>query len=374
LNSNPRCAVVSRGADGLEKNTSKAHVLVGFDGFVDEIIHVVDRRHDTDTFDTIPSMSEFAERIGAAAGLSANIEMVPVQVKLGGNGPILANALMKQGHPVHYMGSIGAPDIHPVFKTFATSCASVVSVTDPAHTDALEFNDGKLMLGKMHTLSEINWSNLTQLVPAEDMQKLLSNVSMIACTNWTMLPNMNSILVGLKDALAKNTVRPKLFVDLADPQKRSEKDIREVLTLIGDLQSAADVVLGLNENESVQIAKVLLGRRIDDLTTRAAEIRNTLSLDMVMIHPLAGAGVASATGQHFIEGPFCKDPKLTTGAGDNFNAGFCMGLLSGLDPEACLATGVCNSGFYVRNMRSPSRDEIILFMREWAQAGCPSIY
>ncbi|MDE0840144.1 MAG: hypothetical protein OSB41_13975, partial [Kiritimatiellae bacterium] len=136
MNNHPRCAAVTRAADGLEKNGSEAHVLVGFDGFVDEIIRVVDRRHDPDHFDAIPSMVEFAERIGAAAGLSANIEMVPVQVKLGGNGPILANALMTQGHAVHYMGSIGAPDIHSVFKQFAKSCASVVSLTDPAHTDA----------------------------------------------------------------------------------------------------------------------------------------------------------------------------------------------------------------------------------------------
>lgn len=358
----------------LAQAGSEAEVLVGFDGFVDEIIRMVDRRHDHERYDAIPTIRDFGQRIVAAAGLSANIEMVPVQVKLGGNGPIMANALVAQGYAVHYVGAIGAQGIHPVFSEFAQACASVISMAEPAHTDALEFDDGKLMLGKMSSLTGVNWKNLLSHMPADALKALLKRLGMIACTNWTMLPHMNSILSGLKAALEGSGHRPKIFIDLADPKKRSDDDIRDVLELISSMQACADVVLGLNENESTQIARVLLGRDVDDLSTRARVIYERLAIHMVMIHPVSSAAVACALGEFCLEGPYCPKPRLTTGAGDNFNAGFCIGLLSGLDPESCLAAGVCNSGFYVRNMRSASRTDLVDFMQQWCAAGCPAIY
>ena len=40
----------------------------------------------------------------------------------------------------------------------------VVSIGQPAHTDALEFEDGKLMLGKLSPLGEVTWDNLINRV------------------------------------------------------------------------------------------------------------------------------------------------------------------------------------------------------------------
>src|SRR6185295_14503155 len=67
--------------------------FVGLDGFVDEIIHVVDKRDSPDSFQRLPSIAKLAKRIAAAADKSTNFELVPQRVKLGGNGPIMANAL-----------------------------------------------------------------------------------------------------------------------------------------------------------------------------------------------------------------------------------------------------------------------------------------
>jgi len=64
------------------------HMIIGLDGFVDEIIHVVDKRQSFSDFTRIEYMGEFGGRISKAAGLSTNIEFVPQQTKLGGNGPI----------------------------------------------------------------------------------------------------------------------------------------------------------------------------------------------------------------------------------------------------------------------------------------------
>ncbi len=371
----PRPETVAEAVSALEHAGAEAQVLVGFDGFIDQIVQMVDRRHDKDRFDPIPTIAAFGDRIIAAAGLSANFEMVPQRVKLGGNGPIMANALLAQGYATHYIGALGEGSIHPVFRDFAADeCESVVSLAAPAHTDALEFEDGKLMLGKMSSLDNVRWDTLLSQMGEGALRRLLERVSLIACTNWTMLPYMNSILEGIESFLAESGHRLTIFCDLADPAKRSPEDIRVVLGLLSRMQALADVVLGLNENESIRIHEVLLGRSENSLTARAAAIRTELSLSMVLVHPVTSAAVSCAEGEFFIRGPYCQKPRLTTGAGDNFNAGFCVGLLSGVHPAGCLATGVCNSGFYVRNMRSASRAELLDFMRHWYEAGCPEVY
>ena len=58
-----------------------------------------------------------------------------------------------------------------------------------------------------------------------------------------------------------------------------------------------------------------------------------------------------------------SNPKLTTGAGDHFNAGFCIGRLLGMDLAESLQIGVATSGFYVRNARSPKLDDLKKFLR-----------
>lgn len=70
--------------------------FVGLDGFVDEILHVVDKRHSAAAYDRMPTIAKLAERLAAAAGKSTNIEFVPQLTKLGGNGPIMANALRNE--------------------------------------------------------------------------------------------------------------------------------------------------------------------------------------------------------------------------------------------------------------------------------------
>src|ERR1043166_4767291 len=98
---------------------SKFQALIGLDGFVDNIIDVVDKRTDSTNYTRVDTISALAERIGRAAGLSSNLELVIRQMKLGGNGPIMANAMLEAGFPVTYIGNVGRDSIHPVFADMA---------------------------------------------------------------------------------------------------------------------------------------------------------------------------------------------------------------------------------------------------------------
>jgi sugar/nucleoside kinase (ribokinase family) len=342
---------------GARNKLSKAKVLVGLDGFVDTILHVVAQRISVTQYTRMSAMEEFSQRIGAAAGLSANFEFVTQMVKLGGNGPIMANALGSYGAPITYIGNLGHPAIHPVFADFAKR-SRVISLAEPGYTDAIEFEDGKLLCGKHDSLREINWTNLLKHIPEEQLLALFEESSLIALVNWTMIPAMSAIWQKIQSRVAPKLSGKKrwLFFDLADPAKRTPEDIAAALKLIAKFQKHFRVILGLNLQESRQIGTVLGLTAPDDspeqVTRHAACILEKLQIDTVVIHPTAFAAAADATGATHVAGPFTAKPKITTGAGDHFNAGFCIGRLLGLDLAASLQVGVATSGYYVRQAKS----------------------
>src|SRR5258708_33871018 len=98
---------------GAARRAAAMAAFVGLDGFVDEIIHVVDKRDNAENFARLPTIAKLAERLAGAAGKSTNVELVNQLTKLGGNGPIMANALASFGIRVTYLGTLGYPALHP---------------------------------------------------------------------------------------------------------------------------------------------------------------------------------------------------------------------------------------------------------------------
>jgi hypothetical protein len=349
---------------------SKAPVLVGLDGFVDNIIDVVDKRVDALRYERVELIAQLGERITRAAGLSCNIELVVRQVKLGGNGPIMANAMIEGGFGVTYIGNLGRESIHPVFADMALRCAACYSLADAAHTDALEFRDGKLMLGKHESLKDVTYERVVEVVGAKRLEELWAKSHLIALTNWTMLSHQTDIWRKLLRDMRGVKTPPGaiLFVDLADPEKRPAKEIAEAVQLLKSFRSSHRVVLGVNQKESMEVGGALgLKFQQDEIERNAVSLRKFLDLDAVVVHPAKNAACATEKSSACLAGPYCANPKLTTGAGDNFNAGFCAGLLAGLEPAELLACGTATSGFYVRNARSAASQERVVFLEQWAE-------
>lgn len=353
---------------GARNKLRRTRVLVGLDGFVDTILHVVEKRQSATKYVRMASMKDFARRIEKAAGFSANFEFVTQMVKLGGNGPIMAHALGSYGTQVSYIGNLGSPSIHPVFESFVNR-ATVFSIAEPGYTDAIEFEDGKLLCGKHDSLKEVTWANLLKFVSEEQLYQLFCEASLISIVNWTMLPLMDGILSKILTRIAPRLEgdRRWVFFDLADPAKRTTEDILKVLKTISKFEKHFRVILGLNFSESGQIGKVLgikpPKEEMEAVAAHAARIREALEIDTVVIHPIAFAGAADATGSTAVSGPFTPKPKITTGAGDHFNAGFCIGRILNLDLELCLQLGVATSGFYVRQAASPRLEDQKRFLQ-----------
>lgn len=358
-------------ADLLEISTPSfggLPVLTGFDGFVDTILHVVEKRLSAVDYTRMAQTKTFGQKIVAAAGLSANFEFVTQMQKLGGNGPIMANALSAVGFPVTYIGTLGEGALHPVFAEFGSKVRAI-SLCDPGFTDAIEFEDGKLMCGKHESLGKVTWETLVSKLPVSEFEELLRESRLAAFVNWTMLPNMTGLLQKILEHLPQvdGGKTRWAFFDLCDPAKRTAEDLGEALATIAKFEKSYRVILGLNFNEGCQVGEVL-GLPCPEQTHasvshHADAIRRVLSVDTVVIHPTRFAGGADAAGTFAVEGPFTPTPKITTGAGDHFNAGFLVGRMLGADLATSLQIGVAMSGFYVREARSPSSDDLAVFLR-----------
>ncbi len=355
---------------GAAGRVGQMTAFIGLDGFVDDILHVVDKRESAEKYQRLPTIAQLAERLAAAAGRSTNVELVSQLTKLGGNGPIMGNALASFGLKVTYLGILGYPNLHPVFADFAKR-AELYSIAEPGYTDALEFDDGKIMLGKHQSLKQMNWDNIKTRFGKDKFASYFGKADLVGFVNWTMLTYMSDIWSAvLKEVCpAMKGPRRKLFIDLADPEKRTHEDIVRALDLVAAFQKHFDVILGLNEKESDEVGKHL-GLRTNDhspegLQKLCQELHVRIRVDTIIVHPTAFALASGPDGLSLVQGPFTPKPKITTGAGDHFNSGFCLGKLLGLPTQQCLLTGVTTSGFYVRTAQSPSISDLAGMLRKW---------
>jgi len=364
------------------KKAFKLDMIIGLDGFVDEIVHLVDKRENFSSYERIRTISQFGERISRAAGLSANIEMVPIQTKLGGNGPILSNALLAYGVDLTYVGALGKPDVNPVFESFTSRAKQIYSLCNPGHTDAAEFEDGKIMLGKQTHLKELTWDAMRDAMGgAAGIAAHINNTQLFGMENWTMMPNMSAVWEGLiKEVFPLIKTRgekPLAFFDIADPEKRTAEDLCHAMHLISQFEQKFHVILGLNERETYAVAEVLgvsmtdadAGAKLsasEKLKQTVLAIAEKMQIHCLMEHS-AKFACCVINGEFFsMHGQYCENPKLTTGAGDNFNAGFCLGMALKLGAWESVVLGIASSGYYVRNAESPTLDKVIAFIEQWA--------
>jgi sugar/nucleoside kinase (ribokinase family) len=367
--------------DGWKPRDARLGALVGFDGFIDSIIEVVDQRHDMTPrgYQRISSIEHFALRVGAAAGKSTNIELVVKEDRFGGNGPLMAGALGRLGAPVTYVGAVGHEDnpsaLHPLYEELANRCREVIPVAPPAHTDALEFDDGKVMLGKPANVQSVTWPMLVRTIGLPKIRDLAEKSILIAIVNWVMMGGVEGIWEGLcTDVLPQLTNRAgrRVFIDLSDPAKRTDADILRAVGSLRKINALIPLTLGLNLSEAERMAKAMGVPAFEErgmhtfsaiIESAARALREKLQLDCVVIHPREGAAAATGAASAWFEGPFTATPKLSTGAGDHFNGGFAFAQVHGLPLDQCLAVGCAVSGAYVRDALSPDLARLLEFLR-----------
>ncbi|WNR46009.1 hypothetical protein [Paenibacillus roseipurpureus] len=338
-------------------------VCIGFDGYIDRIVHAVKQRSTPENYTRFHTIAEYANHLQACAGRSGDIEIVPVTEEVGGNAPIMAQAMARLGVPSTCVGTLGEYEIHPVFSNLS-HFFNPQSIGKPASTLAIEFSDGKIMLGEIEPLHQVTWEHIKHQLGIQKIAEFFQSSRCFGIVNWSSIYAMDGILRGiieevfplLGDELAEKFV----FVDIADPSARSRHDILNLAAILKELNTKAKVVLGLNRKEA-GIVYESLGYVDQDQPQEvwAQAIVQDIELHGVVIHSsnrVTGilAGVLGETDVFHLE-----NPARTTGVGDHFNAGFCTGLLLNLSLLQCLHLGNLTASSFLTTGQSPSFDDLL---------------
>ena len=359
--------------------TKKA--FVGFDGFVDFIKKAVKQRKSQETI-YYETLTDFSDRIKQAAGRSGQIELTTNKVKLGGNAPILSNALGKLGVTSYCVGSLGYPKLHPVFSSMNERC-KIISLQDPGESHAIEFGDGKLILSEMSVFHGFNWNYINNSPEIHQIRRSFMECSLIAFVDWANLSLASNIWDGVLHDIIKPSGRKgfNFFFDLSDPSKKTVQQIDEVLDLISSFSHYGNVTLGVNENETIKIWCALHGvdhtnsserSKIPSLRDAGDAVFKAMNIDCLLVHPVDRTIAFRKNETIEFPGRLVPSPKVLTGGGDNLNAGFCLGLLHELPMDQCVLLGMASSGAYIQNGESADIAAIIEYLDMWRRELTPT--
>lgn len=140
---------------------------------------------------------------------------------------------------------------------------------------------------------------------------------------------------------------------------------------MSDFSTYGPVTLGLNENEAYRLAQALMsteGKAIPTgmpLEAISQYIFDTMKISFLLVHPLDRTLIVSEEGIQNIKGRLVKKPRISTGGGDNLNAGFCFARLAGGSTEAAAVLGMATSGAYVQEGQSPDLEQLIVYLKNW---------
>ncbi len=345
---------------------TKKKIATGFDGFVDTIVRVVkDKAEGSSTF--IPEMAEFGDYIIAHKGHNFFVELDEVITKSGGNMPNFASALAQLGCNISCVGALGYPVLHPAFKSMPANC-TLHGYANPGITTALEFNDGKMMMSQVGSLNQATWDTVVERIGQTALMEIYSTSQLIGVLNWGELDNATSLWSGLLHNILVKFEQPEkkqiIFFDLCDCSRRTNSALLEVLALIAEYAKYFRVVLSLNGHETRVVGNALGADGEDGALERLGNfIFTKLPAECLLVHHAQEAWLWTKNECFNRKSFFTAQPKISTGAGDNFNAGFCAGLLMGLHPDACLLMAHATASCYLQSGVSPLPETLINFIQ-----------
>lgn len=347
----------------LKNPVKDQSVMVGFDGYVDSLYGVVSKKKGTEK-EYFPHIGNFADHIKSLSGKSGQVELSLKEIKIGGNAPIMSQALAAFGLQVYCIGTLGLPKFHPVFEELHPNIQAK-SIAMPGQSDAFEFEDGKLIFSDCGSFDDLNWEKVKAGIPLESLQDMYRNSQLVAAVDWVNLPHASDIWQGLLEevVIPNGQLGKKFFFDLADPSRKSKQEIRDALQIISSFGGFGDVALGLNENETNIVFEAFeIPNSQIDLESRAQVIFAQMSIGTLVVHLVEKSFAISTKGIVVQQGKLVKHPKILTGGGDNFNAGYTLGWLQDLDMDQRLLLGMACSGAYIQNGQSPGIPELAQYL------------
>jgi hypothetical protein len=347
-------------------------VTLGFDGFIDVIYRVIKSKDDQSAIAFFDTSQELGEYIIKKGEKNFSLELEAMTTKIGGNMPIMANALAPFGPQQYCIGAIGYPTVHPLFSEMPSNCR-LFSFAEPGLAKALEFLGNKIMLAEIGELNTIEWGTIKNIIGLQTMIDLFSECDLICILNWSELDNSTAWWKGLQEDILPrvpvSAYKPISLFDLADCSKRTPESILEAMYLLRSFSEYWDIVLSLNLNEAIIVNNALTGmdHAKDSIEKIGGNLYEKLGISNVVIHNSRNAFSWDSSGVQRVESFHISNPVISTGAGDNFNAGYCAGLLMGLNAEASLVLGHAVTNLYMSSGKSPSIPDLLRLLADKLQ-------
>jgi len=354
----------------LNKNLlADMNAFLGFDACIDYIIRVVREKKGNEVTSYFTESSQFGEFLINLNNKSCGVELQTKLSKIGGNMVITGNALGNLGIKTECVGTFGLPDILPVFRTMSANC-SLHTIADTISATALEFNNSKVIMFDPGPYNNLTWEGIKNTLGTGEIKKLMSEKQLISFLNWSEIENSSLIWKGVLDeilpAIIQTGTKPFFFSDFSDCSRKSDKEIQYALHLLGRFRKYFRVILSLNQNEADLIGKAM---NIKDYASDEEFIKGLFNLtntDILVIHRTKDALAFDGTVYEQCDTFFCEEPKILTGGGDNFNAGFCYSLLQNLNLLQSLIVANAVSGSYVKTGISPGVNDLKEFLEHFS--------
>lgn len=346
---------------GLSNKTA----FLGFDACIDNIVRVVRDRSENDVTDFFSDSNQLGEFLLKLDNKSCGLELQTKLSKIGGNMVITGNALGNLGINVECVGTFGFPEILPVFRSMSANC-SLYTIGETITATALEFNNSKVIMFDPGPYNNLTWNGIKDLLGTDRIREMISGKKLISFVNWSEIENSTQIWKGILDDILPsvdfNRSKPFFFTDFSDCSRKSKSEIQIAVDLLGKFRNYFKVNLSLNQNEAT-----LIGRALDLQENIADEefvktLFRAINTDVLVIHRVNDALAYDGVAYEKCDTFFCKEPKLLTGGGDNFNAGYCYSLFKELDLFQSLIVANAVSGSYVKTGISPDVDNLIKFL------------
>jgi hypothetical protein len=268
---------------------------------------------------------------------------------------------------VECAGTFGLPEILPVFREMSPNC-SLLTIGETISATALEFNNSKVIMFDPGPYNHLTWHSIKDLLGVERIKQLLTGKQLVSFLNWSEIENSSQIWEGVIEeilpSIGHKGQKPYFFSDFSDCSRRSKQDIQHAIHLLGKFRNYFSVTLSLNQNEARLIAAAL---DVDQTLSDEEFVKllfHACNLNVLVIHRTNDSLAFNGIDYEKCDTFFCENPKILTGGGDNFNAGFCFAMLNGFGLNDSLIIANAVSGVYVEKGVSPEVDDLIEFLNQ----------
>jgi sugar/nucleoside kinase (ribokinase family) len=266
------------------------------------------------------------------------------------------------------VGTFGTPmqsEFESIFAEYTT-----YSIGDPGMTDAVEFNDGKLLLTETGDYRSLDWETLDERLGHDQLARLLEQADLFGMGYWSMIPDLPGILHGLAEDVWPTLSNPPshVFFDPADIRHLPGTRLADGFDALRALNREVPVTLSANRGETEALIASGDGSAAgDSMLDLATAARDVVGVDTVVSHGASASALTTGDDQALVETLHIAEPEIVTSSGDHFNAGVCLGLLEGFDAGMTTALGNAVAGTFIRTGSSPTLAQVDTFLEEYSE-------